>query len=64
MGETNAAIHGRSRCGKATIGNEKRISSCPHCGNVAPQRVVHEHTTLAKEIDAAGSVTHSAFLCA
>jgi Domain of unknown function (DUF4145) len=40
------------------MGNEKRrISICPHCGNVAPQRLVYEHQTHVKEIDAAGKVT-------
>jgi len=35
---------------------KRRISFCPHCGNVAPQRLVYEHETTAKEIDAAGRV--------
>jgi hypothetical protein len=40
------------------MGTEKRrISFCPHCGNVAPQRLVYEHETHAKDIDAAGNVT-------
>src|SRR3989442_5569893 len=39
------------------MGTQKRISFCPHCGNVAPQRLVHQHTTQAKEIDSAGNVT-------
>jgi Domain of unknown function (DUF4145) len=35
---------------------KRRISFCPHCGNVAPQRLVYEHETTAKEIDAAGDL--------
>jgi hypothetical protein len=39
------------------MGSEKRrISFCPHCGNVAPQRLVYEHETHVKDIDTAGNV--------
>jgi hypothetical protein len=34
----------------------RRISFCPHCGNVAPQRLVFKHETNVKEIDAGGNV--------